>query len=293
MAGGDDPYLAATEATLKRTGVSFDRLSRDELAKRWPQFCFDGIEWSLFEPDSGILMARRAVMAVAKDAIAHGVEYRFGAVLPLSSAAGRKRLASISMASGESVTAETFIFCCGPWLPKVFPDLLAERMFISRQEVFFFGTAPGETAFRQPQCPTWLEMSAGIYGMPNIGGRGFKVAIDTHGPRFDPETGDRTPTAEGLAMARLYVARRFPALASAPLLEARVCQYENTSNGDFLIDRHPEYENVWMVGGGSGHGFKHGPAVGEYVAGVIAGRRTPEPRFRLAAKASHQNRAVF
>jgi len=93
--------------------------------------------------------------------------------------------------------------------------------------------------------------------------------------------------------ARKYVARRFPALRDAPIVETRVCQYENTSNGDFLIDRHPEMENVWFAGGGSGHGYKHGPAAGEYVAGQLLDGARAEPRFSLDTKATTQNRAVF
>jgi len=130
--------------------------------------------------------------------------------------------------------------------------------------------------------------------LPGIDGRGVKVAIDRHGPPFDPDNGDRIPTNEGLAEVRRLLALRLPDLKDAPVVEARVCQYENTSNGDFLIDRHPEFENVWLVGGGSGHGFKHGPFVGEYVAAQIEGSEEGiEPRFSLESKASEQRRAVY
>ena len=105
--------------------------------------------------------------------------------------------------------------------------------------------------------------------MPDLEGRGFKIALDRHGVRVDPDTQSRIVSEEVAAEVRRYVARRFPGLRDAPIVETRVCQYENTSSGDFLIDRHPEIENVWFVGGGSGHGFKHGPAVGEYVAGRV------------------------
>jgi glycine/D-amino acid oxidase-like deaminating enzyme len=89
------------------------------------------------------------------------------------------------------------------------------------------------------------------------------------------------------------MSRRLPALARQPLEESRVCQYENTSSGDFLIDRHPRWRNVWLVGGGSGHGFKHGPAVGRYVARLLSCEPgTLEPRFGLAAKGERQHRAV-
>ena len=84
-----------------------------------------------------------------------------------------------------------------------------------------------------------------------------------------------------------------PPCGDAPLTESRVCQYENTSNGDFLIDRHPDLANVWLVGGGSGHGFKHGPAVGEYVCQVITRGGPVEPRFSLASKLESAQRTVY
>ena len=132
-----------------------------------------------------------------------------------------------------------------------------------------------------------------MYSIPALDGRGFKIAIDTHGPAFDPETGSREMTQAALRIARATLRKRFPELAKAPLLESRVCQYENTSNGDFLIDRHPEKKNVWLVGGGSGHGFKHGPFVGEYVASQTASTAPPEPRFSLASKNTTRQRSVY
>jgi glycine/D-amino acid oxidase-like deaminating enzyme len=119
------------------------------------------------------------------------------------------------------------------------------------------------------------------------------VALDTHGMRVDPDTQSRMASPEVTDWARRYVARRFPPLKDAPIVETRVCQYENTSNGDFLIDRHPEVENVWLAGGGSGHGFKHGPAFGEYTAALVCGKGKAEARFSLASKATVQNRVVY
>src|SRR5262249_40114898 len=154
------------------------------------------------------------------------------------------------------------------WLPKLFPDLLGPRIFPTHQEVFFFAPPAGDPRFSAAALPAWIDFTdpRGPYGVPDLEGRGFKIALDRHGPAFDPDTGDRRPSASALLEAREFLAERFPALANAPLTESRVCQYENTSNGDLLIDRHPEFPNIWLVGGGSGHGFKHGPAVGEYVA---------------------------
>ena len=140
--------------------------------------------------------------------------------------------------------------------------------------------------------PAWIDFGEEMYGIPDIEARGFKIALDRHGPPFDPDTGDRL-AGRTLDTVRAYLARRFPSLGDAPLVGAEVCQYENSCNGDFLIDRHPGLENVWLVGGGSGHGFKHGPAVGEYVARLIAGGGEVDPRFALATKEKVKKRAVY
>jgi len=202
-------------------------------------------------------------------------------------------LASVQTGTGDTISAGTFVFACGPWLPKVFPTLLAERIFPTRQEVFFFGPPRDDPRFAPPAMPTWLDFGEGLYGIPDLESRGFKLAPDEHGPAFDPDEGERLVSKEGVERVRLFLARRFPALKDAPLVEARVCQYENTSSGDFLIDRHPEMDNVWLVGGGSGHGFKHGPAVGEYVTDRVLSGTPVDARFSLASKVAAQNRAVF
>ena len=171
--------------------------------------------------------------------------------------------------------------------------ILGERIFPSRQEVFFFGVPPGDARFAPPALPTWLFQEDEIYGMPDLESRGLKIAVDRHGERVDPDTQSRLASAEGAEEARRFVEQRFPALRGAPIVEMRVCQYENTWNGDFLIDRHPNMENVWFVGGGSGHGFKHGPAVGEYVTARILDGAEGEKRFSLIGKETVQKRSVF
>jgi len=120
-----------------------------------------------------------------------------------------------------------------------------------------------------------------------------KVGIDEHGPPFDPDTADRIVDAASVEKARAWLARRVPALADAPAIESRVCQYENTSTGDFLIDRHPLHANVWIAGGGSGHGFKHGPAVGALVARMVMTGEPADPRFALEHKTTDARRTVY
>jgi monomeric sarcosine oxidase len=290
MARGQDPLTTSTLATLQRLGVTHERLERSELERRWPQIDFGPITWAIHEPRSGFLMAFHSVQAVVQFAMAEGVDYLQEAVMPPS---GKGRLASVATQSGKTVSAGVFVFACGPWLPKLFPDLLGERIFPTRQEVFYFGPPAGDGRFRSSEMPVWVDFAEEIYGVPDVRGRGFKVAPDRHGPAFDPDSGARVMTPETLATVREFVGRRFPGLKDAPLIASEVCQYENTSNGDFLIDRHPERDNVWLVGGGSGHGFKHGPALGEYVSARIVEGGQIDTRFSLATKEKFQKRAVY
>jgi sarcosine oxidase len=286
----EDAQMSATLKVLAQVGVPHETLAHAELARRFPQIAFHEESWGLLEPESGVLLARRAVAAVAEAAVAHGAEYLNERI---SAPDGKGRAAQVKTESGREIRAEQFVFACGPWLGKVFPELLGQRIFTTRQEVYFFGVPAGDSRFAPPAMPGWLCQSELMYGVPDLESRGFKIAFDQHGPAFDPDTGARVPSAEGIAAMRVYLAQRFPALADAPLVEARVCQYENTSNGDFLVDQHPEHENVWLVGGGSGHGFKHGPAMGEHVSARVLDKAAQEPRFSLSTKATAQRRSVY
>ncbi len=293
MARAGDPSSAATERTLAAAGVPMEVLPGAELARRFPQMRLEEpAVYGIFEPESGALMARRAVACVVDDAVRRGTEYALESILAPSASA---RKAVVATASGQSIAAGIFVFACGPWLPKLFPALLGSRIHPTRQEVFFFAPRAGDRRFRSPALPMWLDFAdpRGPYGFPDLEGRGFKMAFDRHGPAFDPDTGDRCVSAQGLEEAYRFLAERFPDLADAQLVESRVCQYENTSSGDFLIDRHPDFDNVWLAGGGSGHGFKHGPAVGEYLCGRILDGGAVDARFSLASKAERQERKVY
>lgn len=290
MARENDPRIIATRMTLERAGMNFEFLHRDELERRYPQIAFGEVSCAIYEPESGALMARRAVQSVAEFVARNGGDYLAESAL---APGGSGRLNRIVTSGGSKIGAEVFVFACGPWLPKLFPPLLGDRIHPTRQEVYFFGVPGGDTRFAPPRMPTWIDFGAETYGMPDLENRGFKLAFDRHGEAIDPDTAERGVTEETLEPAREFMARRFPALAGAPLVEARVCQYENTSNGDFLIDRHPDFDNVWLAGGGSGHGFKHGPALGEYVAARVIEGGEIERRFTLATKETVRKRTVF
>jgi glycine/D-amino acid oxidase-like deaminating enzyme len=360
IARQDDEYVKNTRDIFAAAKIKFEIMDAADLAKRYPQIQVrEPNVFGMFEPESGALMARRAVAAVVGAAVEIGVQFARAAVrLDLASgskfgqgrpslktmsggfsqelarttepdSAGSPRIpdgsegragparaskelarttepdsaGSLRVSDGSegragpvrTIEADQLVFACGPWLPKLFPGLLGSRIFPTRQEVLFFAPPAGDGRFAPGRFPAWIDFTDPRvpYGFPDIESRGVKFAFDRHGPEFDPDSGGRLVSSASIDEARTFLAERFPALREAPLAETRVCQYENTSNGDFLIDRHPDLENVWLVGGGSGHGFKHGPAVGEYAANRIAGKGAAEERFSYRTKGVVQNRTVF
>ena len=289
MAAAGDLTLRATRQVLARCSVRFREFDRETLVSRYSQIHLDSIAEGIYEPESGVLMARRAVAATVAEAVRLGVELKAAAILEPRDVGALEELRSTN---GEVFAAGEFVFACGAWLKKLFPEVLGKRIFVTRQPVFYVSIPAGDDRFAPAKLPTWLIQNDECYGMPDLESRGLKVALDRHGDAVDPDTQSRLVTDSEIAEMRAYVARRFPALKEAPTAETRVCQYENSSNGDFLVDRHPDMTNVWLVGGGSGHGFKHGPAMGEYVVRQLMGEGGAEPRFSLASKATVQKRTV-
>jgi glycine/D-amino acid oxidase-like deaminating enzyme len=279
MAAGDDAFERGSFSELRAAGMKYEELALPELQKRWPQINFEDVRWGIYEPGSGYLTARVACQAVVEGFIAEGGEYREAAV----SADGIERGDSLALSDGSKLMAEQYVFACGPWLGKMFPQVIGDKIRPTKQDVFFFGTPPGDVRFDDTHLPVWADHREHfVYGIPGNQGRGFKIADDTRGADFDPTSGDRVVSSEVSRRVRDYLAFRFPAMRDAPLLETRVCQYENSPDEGFIIDRHPAVGNVWLVGGGSGHGFKHGPALGEMVAGLVMEQGDPPALFRLA-----------
>jgi len=293
LARATDRNAAASLQVLATTGVPHERLERADLKRRFPQFNFGLARWAIYEPGGGAIMARRSVQRVVAAARVAGASYVDGRVNRISEASSDGPLRAVDVADGRTLRAAAFVFACGPWLPKICPVALGRRIFPTRQEVFYVGPPSGDTRFTPPAMPVWIDFADEVYGLPDIEHKGVKIASDRHGEPFDPDTGERVVSPAGRRAMRKYVARRFPALARQPFVASEVCQYENTSNGDFLIDRHPARRNVWLVGGGSGHGLKHGPMVGQYVAEHLASGADPEPLFAYAAKRTRQRRSIF
>jgi glycine/D-amino acid oxidase-like deaminating enzyme len=281
----DDAYERGSLDVLREANIKFHELSTVQMRKRWPQINFAGIHWGIFEPECGYLDARSSCQGVVDAFVEQGGVYRQLAVSPdgLEDTGGSLRLRSITLSNGSRLNADYYVFACGPWLGKLFPETLGRIVRPTKQDVFFFGAPAGDVCFTDAHLPVWADhRDRFLYGIPASDRRGFKVADDTRGPTFEPTSGERVVSQATLKRVREYIAFRFPAMKDAPLIETRVCQYEQTPDSNFIVDRHPRMSNVWLLGGGSGHGFKHGPALGEMMAELILKDGEPDAVWRLS-----------
>jgi monomeric sarcosine oxidase len=279
-ASGEDSFERGSVEMLRAARIKHQEISAKQIKQRWPQINLDGVNWGIYEPESGYLTAR-VICQIVKDAfVAEGGEYRESAVVSDHLESGRWK--ALALADGSAVAADKYVFACGPWLGKLFPQTIGNRIRPTKQDVFFFGVPAGER-LDDSHLPVWAEHRDRFrYGIPGNQGRGFKIADDTRGPTFDPTNGERVVNPDGLRGIRQYLGLRFPTMKHAPLVETRVCQYEQTPDNHFIVDRHPAAESVWLLGGGSGHGFKHGPAIGEMMTELVLKDKEPKPYFRLA-----------
>jgi glycine/D-amino acid oxidase-like deaminating enzyme len=280
----EDGWEAASERALTEQGIPCERLDPAEGAKLFPSLGTDDLEFVLYEPEAGVLRAQRAVQALARQAVAHGACLVRGHATPDGDAAvicGSAAAAASCGAMGadeERLEGDAVVWACGPWLGGLFGDLVPLR--VTCQELLFFDGGP---AWRSPGVPAWVDFDHAIYGTGDLDGLGVKCALDLEGPPLEPDA-DLPEASRTEATVREYLARRFPALAGATLNEGRCCRYELSEDSNFIAARHPELERTWIVGGGSGHGFKHGPALAERVADALRGGAPLPERFGLGAR---------
>lgn len=276
----EDGFEAHSIATLTSLGVPIERVAPDEISRRWPGVRADDLAFAAFEPEAGLLFARRGVAAAARAFGQAGGRFELAGVSP--GAREGRRLVDVVGRDGARFAGGTFVFAAGPWLPDLFPELLGPRITVTKQDVLYLGPAPGDGRFSAEWLPCWVDSDASAYGLPAVDGRGMKIAPDRPGPRFDPTGGERLVDPDSIRLARAYAAVRFPDMATAPVVETRVCQYEETADTHFILDRHPDFDNVWIAGGGSGHGFKHGPVIGSYLVSRLAGAPAGPEEARFA-----------
>ena len=281
MKDADESGFARTAlAGLDELGMDYDQLSPDEAGKLFPLLNVSDLSSLVLEKKAGYLLAREACKSVIKSFVSEGGTYLQSKAMP--GTVKNNRLTNILMNDG-SLEADAYVFACGPWMAGIFPETLGYKISITRQEVFYFGLPSNLAADFENRLPPWLDLDRGhmYYGFPKTQHRGFKIAAHSQGKAFDHTTEDRIVSNEGLEKARSYLAFRFPLLKNVPLIESRVCQYSNTPDEHFILDRHPGASNIWLLGGGSGHGFKHGPALGELAAAAIIGESQAPEEFSL------------
>ncbi|WP_433246383.1 NAD(P)/FAD-dependent oxidoreductase [Streptosporangium sp. CA-135522] len=290
----------ASASVLERLDIPHELWDPARAAAAFPDFRGDDLEFALWEPQAGVVRARRATQVTARLARAAGVTVVRGRAEPYTETpeevarpydmtfpggterhglafqgwrerdgAGRGPAVRVG---DEVLRADRVVWACGAWLPRLFPGVA--ELQVTKQDTAHFAVAPG-----WDDTPAWVDYEGSVYGHGDIDGLGMKVTSDAEGEPYDPETGDRRISPSSEEASRAYLRRRFPSLAGAPLLFSQVCQYTLTPDGEWVIAQ--AADGVWLLGGDSGHGFKHAPALAEYVAGLLDGEREPEPRFGL------------
>ena len=270
-------FMEDTRRNWDELGIRYEVIDADEIRRRWPVINVTDITVALWEQDAGVVRARRAIESVAQVFQHEGGEVKIAraAMGPVSD----RQLGALQLEPNESLSAGTYVFALGPWFPKAFPELMGDRLRIPIGHVAYFRTPPGDNSYSHPNLPSYNF--PGVTGWPALGpdNRGFRVRTGGRGrgggdADTDPDTSRRWLEPEELERPRAFVAQRFPGLAEAPISETRSCHYEISATGNFFFDHHPDFDNVWLAGGGSAEGFKFGPMIGEYMAGRVLGTET-------------------
>jgi sarcosine oxidase len=250
-----------SELELRSRGVPVEHLTPDQVRRRFPGIASPGLEFALFEPTAGVVRAREALLALAYSATTAGARLIRGAAAPLGDGA--------VLVDGRTLRADLVVWAVGPAIPAAFTGIT--RVTMVRQDSYFLDV-PRQA--REARLPPWIDVAAGYYGVPALSDLGPKVVPDLALPADAGGTGAVLPP--DLAQ---YLGRRIPGLACAPVKRCEPCWYAATSDDEFLLTKVPKHPRTWLVGGDSGHGFKHGPAWGEYVSDVVEGRAALDPRF--------------
>ncbi len=267
----EDGWEADSERMLRELQIPVKRLDLVELEGLFPSLRVDDLAYGLLELEAGVLRAGDGVRALVARALASGLDLRRGAARP----DGRR-----VVLAGRHLEADHVVWACGAWLPKLFPHLVDLR--VTRQDVALFDVPGG---WATPPVPGWLDFDTSFYGHGLIEPHGMKVSNDGEGDPMDPDARPERAEAAYVQRSSDYLAHRFPSLAGARVRSAPVCHYSITADGGFLFAEHPEEPGVWLLGGGSGHGYKHGPAIASHVADVLRGEAVPESRFALGERA--------
>ncbi|WP_170991146.1 NAD(P)/FAD-dependent oxidoreductase [Herbidospora galbida] len=261
-----DGWEVRSAEVLKDLDIPCTLLDPAEAALFYPEMRHDDLATVLYEPEAGVVRARRATEVVTGLAQDAGVTLVRGTARP----AGRG-----VVVDGERTGADQVVWACGAWLPGLFHGL---PITVTRQDTTHF-------AADWTGVPAFCDYSGSAYGHGDIDGHGMKITSDVEGePGFDPESPRGEILAASEQRARDYLARRFPSLAEVPLGLTQVCQYALTPDAEWVV---AEIEDgVWVMGGDSGHGFKHAPVLAARLTSVLNGEAAVDPRFGLHPRES-------
>lgn len=295
LANERQTFEADSLRSLTELGIPVERWSHDDFAARVPVMRADGVPWALFEPEGGALHAQAAVTATIDAFCAEGGEVVVARVAPPTEQQG-DALDRIVLDDGSERPADAFVFACGPWLPTLFPSILGELIVTHRQDVMQFAVPAGDPRFGPDSLPVWIDFEGSFYGFPSLDGVAIKACPDWLGPIEGPDASARVVAPGSVEASRSVLRHRFPAIADQPVVKTWTCFYEVTPDAHFVIDRHPELANVWIAGGGTGHAFKHGPVIGEYLAALVTGDAAvaaslapPDDRFAIRTRDASQS----
>ena len=256
-------------------------LSAQEAGKRFPQLRFAAGETCVFDPWAGYIESARAIAVMA--GIARDSGCRMYPSTPVAGVEEQATGVEVAYRGGRD-RFDRVVVAAGPWVGRLLPAVGA-KVRVTRQQMLLI-EPPDREAFAGDRLPVWMidEGGEGWYGFPLLRGGYAKIARDRLGEAVDPDT-DRAGTAEFARDALDFMRRRLPELANGVVVEGRSCLYTNTPDDHFLVDRVPGLERIIVAGGGSGHGFKFGGAIGPVIVDAVEERRNPlGDRFRIGSR---------
>jgi sarcosine oxidase len=281
------PFFEQTQAVAQRFGIEHERLDNRQLRRRLPMFAVDEETEAYYEPSAGIVWPEAAVRVHLE--LAH----REGAQLCL----GQRVVEWSASRAGLTVTtdagthaADRLVLCAGAWLPQLFPQG-RELVAVYRQLLHWFEIREGYEQLREMPVFVWdfggergeFVHLDGFYGFPAVNGRagGLKLGTESYEATSEPDGRQHAATrTQSDDLYRDYVRHRLPWLGPRTLRSAS-CLYTSTRANRFVIDEHPEHDDVLIVSACSGHGFKHSPAIGEAAARWATGEG-PAPGLDLS-----------
>ncbi len=292
-----DNFQLRTKVWWDKHKIPYEVLNPADVRKAFPVISMDDITAVLYEPDAGIVRARRAAQAAASAFETLGGKIVIGRATPGKMSGGK--LDEINLDTGQTLRADTFVWAVGPWMGKTFPDILAKKTRVPIGYVVYFATPVNDQRFTFPNLPSYNFPGVTGWAALPVDNRGFRVRGAERAPgapagppgttpaggggrgqqqqpavplaQQDPDTSDRWADQTRIDGSRRFIDHRFPALKGAPVSQTHACHYESTSSGDYIVDIHPAMSNCWIVAGGNSEGFKMCPKIGAYASSRILG----------------------